>query len=174
MSVYIRTEQENDHDSIREVNILAFNNQENEAKLIENIRKTEYFIPDLSLIAVNHQSNVIGHILFSEIQLETANAILPTLGLAPMAVQPQYQRQGIGSRLVAKGLEYCKELGCEHIFVLGHPHYYPKFGFVPANIFGITSTFPVPDEAFMALELTENSLNGKGGTVLYPPAFHNV
>lgn len=117
---------------------------------------------------------IIGHILFSRITLETETGNISTLGLAPMAVKPQWQNKGIGSNLATHGLKLCNELGYKHVIVLGHPNFYPKFGFVPAVSFGIESPFPIPDEAFMALELEKNSLHGLQGTIKYPPAFHTV
>jgi putative acetyltransferase len=173
LSFHIRSEKIDDYKDIREVNKLAFN-REDEAKLVEAIRESEYFIPELSLVAVTDENEIIGHILFSGIILETAKGNLPTLGLAPMAVKPQYQRQGIGSRLVTEGLKVCKDLGYKHVFVLGHPHFYPRFGFVPAKSYGIESPFPVPDEVFMAIELEPKSLDGLNGKIKYPKAFDTV
>ncbi|MGX1901753.1 GNAT family N-acetyltransferase [Thermolongibacillus altinsuensis] len=173
MNFHIRSEKIDDYKGIREVNMLAFH-REDEAKLVESIRESEYFIPELSLVAVTDEHEIIGHILFSEITLETDKENLPTLALAPMAVKPQYQRQGIGSRLVTEGLKVCKDLGYKHVFVLGHLDFYPRFGFVPAKTFGIESPFPVPDEVFMALELEHRSLDGLTGKIKYPKAFDTV
>jgi putative acetyltransferase len=170
----IRAEKTEDLAGIRAVNILAFNNRENEAKLVEAIRQSSSFIPQLSLVAVKNDGEVIGHILFSLISIETEKGYIPTIGLAPMAVKPQYQRQGIGSKLVIEGLHVCKDLGYKHVVVLGHPEFYPRFGFTPAKLFGIKAPFPVPDEVFMVLEIEQGSLNGITGTVKYPPAFDTV
>jgi putative acetyltransferase len=170
----IRPETPYDYPFIREVNVLAFNNRENEAKLVEHIRESENFIPELSLVAENEDREVIGHILISTINLNTANGKVPTLGLAPMAVKPGNQNTGVGSALVIKGLEACQSLGYKHIFVLGHPNFYPKFGFTPTKNFGITPPFPVPDEVFMALELEIGSLSRLQGKIEYPPAFNSV
>jgi putative acetyltransferase len=165
----IRQEQFEDRNAIYELNTLAFQ-QENESKLIDAIRASEFFIPELSLVAVK-EKEVIGHILFSMISIETRNGAVPTLGLAPMAVKPEYQNQGIGSALVREGLKRCEQLGFEHVVVLGHPHFYPKFGFQPAILKGIKPPFQVPDEAFMVLEIKKGSLKDINGTVKYPPAF---
>ncbi|MGV3488941.1 MAG: GNAT family N-acetyltransferase [Tuberibacillus sp.] len=170
----IRAEKREDIDPISEVHTLAFE-RVNEAKLVEAIRSSEYFIPELSLAAVSGASNeVIGHIMFSEISIKTEEGLLPTIGLSPMAVHPEYQNRGIGSALVREGLKRCKEKGFEHVFVLGHPHFYPKFGFEPSNPKGIRPPFPVPDEVFMVCELKEGSLAPIFGTVEYPPAFNEV
>ena len=91
-----------------------------------------------------------------------------------MAVIPEYQRKGIESKLIKKGIEKAKELGFDSIIVLGHEDYYPKFGFERASKWNIRCPFEVPDEAFMAIELTEKALEGKAGTVKYPDEFMEV
>jgi putative acetyltransferase len=145
-----------------------------EARLVGLIRDSEQFIPELSLAAIKGDGEVIGHILFSIINLVTEQGTVPTLGLAPMAVKPDYQNNGIGSALVKEGIKASKALGYEHIFVLGHPNFYPRFGFSPSSQFGILSPFPVPDEIFMALEIEKGSLSGLQGKIEYPPAFNAV
>ncbi|MBT2642419.1 N-acetyltransferase [Bacillus sp. ISL-41] len=170
----IRPENTGDVTGIRKLNVLAFNNGENEASLVELIRQSENFISTLSLVAVKAEGEIIGHILFSVIHLVTAQGTVPTLSLAPMAVKPNYQNSGIGSDLVNEGIKACKDLGYEHVFVLGHPNFYPRFGFSPTSQFGILPPFPVPDEVFMALELKKDSLTGLQGKIEYPPAFHAV
>lgn len=170
----IRQENPGDYSGIRETNLMAFDKGENEARLVELIRNSEHFILDLSLVAVKDDGEVFGHILFSIINLVAEQGTVPTLGLAPMAVKPDYQNNGIGSDLVNEGIKACKALGYNHIFVLGHPNFYPRFGFSPASQFGIDSPFPVPDEVFMALELEKGSLSGLQGKIEYPPAFNAV
>jgi putative acetyltransferase len=167
----IRPELDRDIVAIRVLNTLAFK-REKEAKLVEAIRASEFFVPELSLVAVTNE--VIGHILFSIISIETSNRSVPTLGLAPMAVRPEYQNQGVGSALVREGLKKCEELGFEHVVVLGHPNFYPKFGFRPAKTKGIEPPFQVPDEVFMVYEIKSGSLNDINGKVKYPPAFDVV
>lgn len=169
--IIIRPEQKEDIDAITEVNNAAFKGQ-GEAKLVEAIRASANFVPELSLVAV--ADDVIGHILFSKIGIETSHGRVPTLGLAPMAVRPEFQGKGIGSELVREGLRMCGELGYEHVVVLGHPAFYPRFGFEPASKKGIEPPFPAADEAFMVLEIKPGSLNGKSGVVKYPPAFDVV
>lgn len=170
----IRQEKSGDYSEIREINLRAFENEENEARLVELIRDSEQFIPELSLVAVKDDGEVVGHILFSIINLVTKQGNVPTLGLAPMAVKPDYQNSGIGTALVYEGLRVCKDLGYKHVFVLGHPNFYPRFGFSPASQFEIDSPFPVPDEVFMALEIKKGSLAGLQGRIEYPPAFNAV
>ncbi|MFC0186822.1 GNAT family N-acetyltransferase [Fictibacillus aquaticus] len=170
--ITIRPEQIQDIAAIREVNDLAFKG-ENESKLVEAIRQSEFFVPELSLVAL-HDNQVIGHILFSIISIETEAGPVPTLALAPMSVRPQYQNQGIGSSLVKEGLQKCRQLGYKHTAVLGHPEFYSKFGFTPSVTKGIAAPFPVPDEVFMVIELQENSLDSIKGKVKYPSAFGAV
>jgi putative acetyltransferase len=91
-----------------------------------------------------------------------------------MAVLPDDQRQGIGAALIREGLQQCRAGGCEVVVVLGHREYYPRFGFIPASRKGLRCEFPVPDEAFMVVELAENALRGRKGLVKYHRAFSEV
>ncbi|MEK3805514.1 N-acetyltransferase [Bacillus sp. FSL H8-0547] len=169
----IRPEREEDIQEIKQMNDDAFC-QENEAKLIAEIRSSDGFIPELSLVALGDTGNIIGHILFSSIHIQTQNNKIAALALAPMAVSPQMQNKGIGSALVRDGLIRSKMLGYKSVIVLGHPLFYAKFGFKPAIEYGIKPPFEVRDEVFMALELEQGSLEQAAGTVVYPPAFSNV
>lgn len=169
--IKIRKEEEKDYKRVYEVNRLAFQ-QENESKLIEKIRKGVNFVPELSLVA-EIDDEIVGHILFSKIKI-VGGAVFESLALAPMAVIPEFQKRGIGTKLIKKGIEKAKELGFDSIIVLGHKEYYPKFGFQKASKWGIKCPFEVPDEAFMAIELTEKALKGKAGTVKYPNEFMEV
>lgn len=171
--VLIRKETVEDHLMIAEINHLAFK-EDKPARLIDAIRSSEYFVPDLSLVATTNQGKVIGHILFSQVFIETEFDTVQTISLAPMAVLPDYQNQGVGSLLVKEGLMKCKELGYQHVVVLGHPNFYPKFGFVPSKEFGIQPPFPVSDHVFMACELVKHSLANINGKVKYPEAFDIV
>lgn len=124
----------------------------------------------LSLVAVE-DDRVVGHILFSPVTIESEAEVRAAAGLAPLAVLPELQRSGIGSRLVRAGLEECRNAGHECVVVLGHPDYYPRFGFVPAICYGVRCEFDVPDEAFMVIELREGALRGRAGTARYQPEF---
>lgn len=126
--------------------------------------------PVVSVVAVE-DATVLGHILFSPVTLDTAGSAL-VMGLAPMAVRPDRQRQGIGSELVRYGLERCRELGAVAVVVLGHPEYYPRFGFKPASGFGVRSEYDVPDDAFMLLELEAGTVSP--GVVRYHCAFDTL
>lgn len=125
----------------------------------------------VSLGAVT-DSALIGHILFSPVSLERAPQ--PVCGLAPMAVAPEWQRRGIGGALIEAGLDACRAAGYGGVVVLGHPDYYPRFGFQRADAWGICCKYPAPPEAFMALPLIENGLGTGGGLALYHPVFDSV
>ncbi|RLQ97549.1 N-acetyltransferase [Falsibacillus albus] len=169
----IRREYVMDVDKIRKIHDEAFK-QKNEGKLVDAIRESKYFIPELSLCAVTDEDELIGHIMFSTIFLETEKETVPTLGLAPMAVLPGHQHQGVGSMLVKEGKNRCRELGFKHIAVLGHSGFYPRFGFEISKNKGIEPPFPVPPEAFMVMELENGSLENLKGRVKYPKAFESV
>jgi putative acetyltransferase len=123
-------------------------------------------------LVAERQGEVLGHIVFSPLELETSEVRLAAL--APMAVRPGEQSRGIGSALVRAGLERCRALGFDAVVVLGHPDYYPRFGFRPASGLGLRAPWDVPGEAFMALELAPGVLGAARGTVRYHPAFSAV
>ena len=127
----------------------------------------------ISLVAVDGES-IVGHILFTPIALDSSGPPATVMGLGPMAVLPQWQRRGIGSMLVEAGLRECQEAGCQIVVVIGHPEFYPRFGFRPARAYGLRSEFDVPDEAFMAAELIAGALAGRSGLVRYLPEFGAV
>jgi putative acetyltransferase len=110
--------------------------------------------------------------MFSPVSLP-GRADLKIMGLAPMAVAPEYQRKGIGSALVRAGLEECKHLGFGAVVVLGHPDYYPRFGFAPASRFGIGCDYEVPEDTFMIIELQSGFLRGASGNIKYHEAFNS-
>lgn len=166
----IRSETLLDYPAIAEVNTLAFG-QENEAKLVEEIRHSDRYISELSLIA-EVEGIVVGHILFSYIDL-VGEETLQVLGLAPLAVSPQFQRRGIGSKLVEAGLEKANARGEAMVIVLGHPYFYPRFGFKPSVDYQVESPFPVPEDVFMVKPL-QNYQEKYKGKVVYPPAFAGV
>ena len=170
--IEIRPEEPDDHAAVAEVNRRAFG-QDNEALLVDALRQTEGFDPALSLVAVR-EGRVVGHVLFSGIHIKTERCDVSALALAPMAVLPEYQRQGIGSALVREGLDVCRRAGHSIVVVVGHADYYPRFGFRLAAECELRSPFAVPSEAFMALSLVPGSLDGISGVVQYPPAFSAV
>lgn len=170
--INVRPEISDDIDKIDEIYRRAFET-DLEANLVKAIRGSEYFIPELSLVAVK-QTRVVGHILFSGIKIIGEREEIPALALAPMAVLPEYQRQTIGSQLVYQGLLESANLGHKIVIVVGHPEYYPRFGFKLARNYGIRAPFDVPDEAFLVLELEVGALKDIRGVVKYNPAFNTV
>ncbi|OKH29271.1 GNAT family N-acetyltransferase [Chroogloeocystis siderophila] len=166
----IRCENALDTSAIYDVHTQAFE-RENEAQLVDKIRDSDCYIPQLSLVA-EVDNTVVGHILFSCIEL-VGKENLRVLGLAPLAVVPKFQRQGIGSALVQVGLETAETMGEALVVVLGHPQFYARFGFQPSLNYGIKSPFPVPADAFMVKLLTSYQEKYQG-TVVYPPAFQEV
>jgi len=169
--ITVRREISQDIPQIHELNTKAFG-QPTEAKIVDRLRKR---CPDiLSLVAVDNRS-IVGHLLFSPVIIEDAGAKSVGMGLAPMAVLPGHQRQGIGSILVRKGLQLLGDRGCPYVIVLGHPEFYPRFGFEPASKYGIACQWPgVPDEAFMVLELMHNALANTKGTARYRDEFNEA
>lgn len=168
----IRQEVTADHEAIHRVNVAAFGG-EAEANLVNQLRSTRGFIAELSLVA-EQDGEVVGHILFSVVHVATDSERVPILALAPMAVTPEHQKDGIGSQLVIHGLEQCRLLGYKAVVVVGHPEYYPRFGFAPAKDKGLTLQFDVPSEAFMVYELVPDALSEIKGFVEYPSAFDGV
>jgi len=168
--IVVRREKTADHTSVRVVNELAFG-QPNEANLVDALRANVH--PFISLVAVV-DDRVAGHIFFSPVTIESETGAFTAMGIAPMAVLPEYQNQGVGSRLVQEGLQECERIGHDIVVVLGHPNYYPRFGFTPASSKGLRSEYDVPDEVFMAIELKEGALAGRRGLVKYRPEFSRV
>lgn len=141
-----------------------------EAGLVDALRSQA--TPLVSLVAEDKNA-IIGHIMFSPVSLADYPHI-SLMGLAPMAVDPKHQRSGIGSALIRAGLRQCRDIGTVAIVVLGHPEYYPRFGFVPASRFDLGCEYDVPDEVFMAIELQEGSLKGASGIIKYHEAFSSL
>jgi len=165
----IRTEAEQDREAVYALNRAAFESNA-EADLVDALRLQAD--PHISLVA-EEAGEIVGHIMFSPATL-SADSEIRVMGLAPMAVIPGRQRQGIGSALVRNGLEACKKHGYQAVFVLGHPQYYPRFGFAPASRYGISPVYDVPDEVFMALELMPGALSAKAGKMYYHKAFDGL
>jgi putative acetyltransferase len=164
MAFTIRTETAADHESVRQVNRLAFG-QDDEAGIVDALRDAGY--ARVSLIA-EVEGRIVGHILFSDLSILTDGGTVPALALAPMAVVPEYQNLGIGSALARKGLEVCREAGHRIVIVVGHPGFYPRFGFSATLAERVSSPYS-GHEAWMALELVPGSLAGVTGWVRYPP-----
>lgn len=161
----VREEQPGDRDQIRKVNEAAFGRAD-EADLIDGLRLEGVVL--LSLVA-ELEGKIIGHILFSRMNVETGQGSVEAVSLAPMAVLPEHQSRHVGSQLVRRGLDDLRQRGERIVIVLGHEEYYPRFGFTPEKAQHLAS--PFPPEAFMALELSEDALAGVQGVVQYPSAF---
>jgi putative acetyltransferase len=163
--IIVRTEMADDHAMVRDVNLRAFGGPA-EADLVDHLRRNGVVL--LSAVAALNR-HVVGHILFSRMTIDTPAGVVAAAALAPLAVAPEHQRQGIGGRLIVYGLDTLRSFGERIVIVLGHPDYYPRFGFSPALAANLSS--PFPPEAYMALELVPGALDGIRGQVRYPPAF---
>ncbi len=172
--IFIRQETQDDFKEIFEINLVAFR-QDKEARLVNALRNNQdAFIPELSIVA-NKNNKIVGHILFTKIKIVQGNqSEMESLALAPMAIRPEFQRIGIGGQLIKSGLEKAKELKYKSVIVLGHKHYYPKFGFVPANKWNIISPYDVPTSHFMAIELVKDGLKNVSGLVKYAKEFETL
>ncbi|MBT8078355.1 MAG: N-acetyltransferase [Gammaproteobacteria bacterium] len=165
----IRFEKSADVAAIFALNEAAFDTDA-EARLVDRLRND--VTPYISLVAESNDQ-IIGNIVFTPVTLDKYSGGL-LLGLAPMAVAPDRQNTGVGSALVDAGLAACREASAVAVVVLGHPAYYPRFGFTPASGFGLACDYDVPDEAFMAIELQPGSLAACSGTLHYHPTFAGV
>jgi putative acetyltransferase len=166
--IAIRPETPEDHPHVRDVNEQAFG-QAVEADLVDRLRKA---CPDTLSLVADDEGRIVGHIFFSPVAIDGAGRRMQGMGLAPMGVRPDRQKQGIGSALVKNGLEILRDRGCPFVIVLGHPGYYTRFGFEPASKRNLTSQWEgVPDEAFMVLVLGEEGMQGVSGVARYRGEF---
>jgi putative acetyltransferase len=168
MSLSIRPEGPADFQAISDLVTAAFG-QADEARIIEEIRRSPHYVPELALVA-EEAAHIVGQALFSYIALN-GDAPTQVLGLAPVAVAPAHQRRGIGTALIKHGLLEADRRGDALVVVVGHPHYYPRFGFEPASHHGIHPPWPnIPDAAFM-VKLLSGYEKSHRGWISYPPAF---
>jgi len=166
--INIRIESQEDVLQVHTLNEQAFG-QPMEANVVDKLRRNcpEY----LSLVAVDGKS-MVGHILFTPAVIEDSGRKIEGMGLAPMVVTQDRQRQGIGSKLVRSGLEILREQGCPFVIVLGHSEYYPRFGFELASKYGFSSQWEgVPDEAFMVIIMDHATLDDVSGVARYRAEF---
>jgi putative acetyltransferase len=170
MTTRIRPERADDSGAVRALNDAAFGRPE-EGELVDRLRAAGKLL--VSMVA-EEDGVVVGHIAFSRVVQRDGSGDANGAGLAPMAVLPDRQRSGIGSKLVREGLEACRAAGIGYVVVLGHPDYYPRFGFVPAGLFGIGCKWDVPDEVFMVRELATGALDAVRGIVDYEAEFDDV
>ena len=165
----VRQENSNDYDEVYNVVKTAFKTAEhsdgNEEDLVVSLRNSEAFIPELSLVAIENDK-IIGYILFTRIMIGKSEEV----ALAPLAVLPEYQRQGVGTRLIKAGHRIAKEKGYHYSVVLGSENYYPKLGYNEARLYNIEAPFEVESKNFMAIKLNE-SKEKISGTVQYSKEF---
>lgn len=171
----VRAENSCDFQIIDEIIIQAFRGAQHtdndEHNLVRRLRASSSYIPELSLVAET-EGGIVGHIAFSRISIcSSDNHIIESLALAPVSVCPQFQNIGVGSALIREGHRIAAKNRYESVVVLGHPSYYPKFGYQRASYWGIRPPFNVSDEVYMAIELKVGALNKAEGVVKYPAAF---
>ncbi len=171
--ITIRKEESRDRQAVRQIYKAAFG-QPTEADLVDQLRKS---CPDRLALVAEVGNRVVGQILFTPATITSDDGKkLTGMGLAPVAVTPDLQGQGIGSKLVTEGLALLNRQHCPFVIVLGHPSYYPRFGFVPADTFGIRCLWPdVPPEAFMILVLDQEAMRPiSGGVAGYRDEFNQA
>ncbi len=173
--IYIRKETQKDYREVIELTARAFKNMPyadgDEDKLVERLRKAPNFISELSLIAES-DGKILGHILFTPATIENEQKQFQTLVLGPVSVLPEFQKQGIGGELIKAGHKKAINCGFDSVILIGHPEYYPRFGYKRASGWGIKTHYQLPsDDVFMAVELTENALKNVSGMVIFPPEF---
>lgn len=175
IDVIIREERQKDFEKINQVVKAAFKNVEQtdhtEHLLVERLRKSQAYIPALSLVAQTPQGEIVGHLLLSKAHIINGSQSFEVLALAPLSVAPSFQRNSIGSKLIEVAHQRAKKLGYAAIVLLGHKDYYPRFGYKKASLFGVSFPFNAPDDCCMVAELRKNALRGISGVVCYSQAF---
>ncbi|PTN03795.1 GNAT family N-acetyltransferase [Mangrovibacterium marinum] len=175
MKVQIRQETEADHQAVFNLVKAAFERMEisehNEQLIIERLRQSPSFVPELSMVACLDDGTIVGHILLTKITIEDQEKSYPSLVLAPVSVLPDYQHQKIGSQLIVAAQNKALEMGYTSIVLVGHAHYYPRFGYELCRRFGIKMPFDAPDINCMAIELIPGALEHVQGLVHFDPVF---
>ena len=175
MKITIRKEKHTDYPSVYKVIENAFKtlaiSDHKEQFLVERLRKSDAFISELSLVA-EFENKIIGHILFTKIKIKNNQEVINALALAPLSVLPDFQGQGIGGMLIKKAHRIAKKLEYKLIVLIGHADYYPRFGYVRADKYGIKLAFEVPKENFMVKVLGKNGMDAINGIVVYPKEFN--
>ena len=175
MKITLRQEVLADHGAVFKIIESAFENEaysdHKEQFLVEKLRSSEVFIPELSIVAVDG-NEIVGHILLTKILIRNENEAFESLALAPVSVKPNYQKRGIGGQLINEAHRMAKAMGYKSVVLLGHETYYPKFGYERASKYGIKIPFEAPDENCMVIELVEDGLKGVSGTVAYAKEFY--
>lgn len=174
MPLHIRPETSDDHPAVFTLLEQAFRDEpysdHQEQFLVERLRKSDAFIPKLSLVG-EVDGQLVGYILLTKIQIRNETQAFESLALAPVAVLPSHQKQGIGGQLIEAARAAARNLGFGSIVLLGHAGYYPRFGYQRAEFFGISLPFDVPPDNCMAIELVPGALDGVSGMVVYPKEF---
>jgi len=174
MEIKLRQENEKDHKSVFQLIEKAFVHEEysdhKEQFLVERLRKSDAFIPELSIVA-ELENKIVGHILLTKLEIKNDLESFQSLALAPVSVLPEFQGKGIGSKLIMHSHKVAKDLGYKSIILLGHQDYYPRFGYELCEKYNIEMPFDVPAVNCMVVALVENGLAGVSGKVVYPPAF---
>lgn len=164
----IRTEQAQDYKGVYQLQYEAFGNRNDEASIVERIRISTSFVPELSLVA-EQKGEIVGHIILSKATIVNELTEQEALVLGPIAVQPALQKQGIGGMLIREAVKRCVDLRYGLILLIGHPEYYPKFGFKQARRYGLDlKQYNVPDEVFMVYESISGTLEKTEGELRYP------
>lgn len=175
MKITIRKEKQTDYPSVHKVIENAFKtlaiSDHKEQFLVERLRKSDAFISELSLVA-EFESKIVGHILLTKIKIKNNQEVINALALAPLSVLPHFQGQGIGGMLIKKAHSIAKKLNHKLIVLIGHANYYPRFGYVRADKYGIKLAFEVPEENFMVKVLGKNGMDAINGIVAYPKEFN--
>ena len=175
-NITIRPEKASDYLEVQHLIKFAFENttegEPTEPLLVKRLRQSDAYIPELSLVAENEKGTLVGHILLSKVKVVSEESTALLLGVAPLSVLPDYQREGIGSLLMREAHKRASELGYKGALLIGHKEYYPRFGYKKASLYGIQFPFEAPDDCCMAIELKEGGLQGIHGMVHYSSAFY--
>lgn len=176
MTITIRQETANDSPAVSCLIKDAFadvpESDHSEHLLVKRLHRSDTFIPQLSLVAETEDKNIVGYILLTRIEIVSENSSIPSLSVAPLAVSPRFQRQGIGGRLLREAHRIAVSMGYETAVLLGHKDYYPRFGYRKTDEFGIKLPFEAPSEYCMIIELVPDAIRKVvQGEVHYPDIF---
>lgn len=174
-SYLIRQETKVDYPAVYDLIERAFaplaESDHDEHRLVERLRQSDAFIPQLSLVAATADNKILGHVLLTKAYIVSDRRRTLSLAVAPLSVSPEWQRQGIGGALLREAHQRAADMGYGSALLLGHPGYYPRFGYRAASLYGIRFPFEAPDECCMAIELLPDALKGVQGMVEYAPEF---
>lgn len=173
-SIVIRQETSKDYSAVFQLVEEAFideiHSDHKEQYLVERLRKSHSFVPELSIVAMI-DSKIIGYVLLTKAKIKSKKRHHTTLVLAPVAVDKAFQKKGVGARLIGFAHKKASQMGYGSIVIIGHENYYPKFGYQKASEFGVRFPFKVPDENGFVIELRKGELTGIEGELEYPKEF---